>query len=197
VTIFTLPYHTEFVGNLRNPRIVPISFHSNGSFSLSLALLGLLCLTSISETWAHSDVPIRAFGLVAQTTDAAAPANPPPGAGGETGRWFTFIEQLFQSNILLVVGIFVLFYAIFIAPERRRRAEEAKLMAGLKKNDRIVTIGGIHGTIVNLADNEVVTIKVDESSGTRIRINRSAIARVIAEPTDATDKDDTNATNKS
>ncbi len=117
--------------------------------------------------------------------DAMAEGAPPP-------RKLTFIEQLIQSGILLPIGLVVLFYAVFLAPERRRKAEEAKMMSTLKKNDRVVTIGGIHGTVAATSgESDIVTIKIDESSGTRIRVNRSAIAKVISETDSTTEKDKT------
>ena len=71
---------------------------------------------------------------------------------------------------------------IVLMPERRRKAEEAKMMSAIKKNDRIVTVGGIHGTIVAAPpESSVVTIRIDENSNTRIKINRSAIASVVSD----------------
>ena len=52
----------------------------------------------------------------------------------------------------------------------------------LKENDRVVTIGGIHGVVTNVQrDAERVTIRVDESTGTKLRVNMSAIARVLTD----------------
>ncbi len=59
------------------------------------------------------------------------------------------------------------------------------MMSTLKKNDRVVTIGGIHGTIVAApAEGGVVTIRIDENANTRIKVNRSAIAKVISDKED-------------
>ena len=71
-----------------------------------------------------------------------------------------------------------LFYSLVLAPERRKRAEAEHLRTSLKKNDRVVTAGGIHGTIAAIDDDhDLVTVKVD--GNTRLKINRSAIASVI------------------
>ena len=79
---------------------------------------------------------------------------------------------------LIVIGL--LFYFMLIWPERKRKREHEEMLANLKKNDRIVTVGGIYGTIVNVQkDAEDVSIKVDESSNTRLRITRNSIGRVI------------------
>ncbi len=88
--------------------------------------------------------------------------------------------SLFQSPLLPFLAIGLLFYFMIMRPERRRRSELAGMLENLKKNDRIVTAGGIYGTVVNVqkGDSDVV-IKVDESSNTRLRVTRSSIARVL------------------
>lgn len=129
----------------------------------------------------------RALTLIAQ--DAApggAPAVADPGAGD------------FLSPFLLPAGLLFLFYFIVIAPERRRKSEEAKLMASLKKNDRVVTIGGIHAVVAAVTpDSDVVTLRIDENANTRIKVNRSAIARIVneapANSSESTKDDDSSA----
>ena len=91
----------------------------------------------------------------------------------------TFVRIL-ENPLTPIIGLFFLFYFIFIVPERRRKAEEARMMSTLKKNARVVTIGGIHGTVVATSgDSKVVTVRIDDN--TRIKLNRSAIATVISE----------------
>jgi preprotein translocase subunit YajC len=108
--------------------------------------------------------------------------------GGDAGGGI--LNQLVSNPLILPVGLLVIFYLTFIAPERRRRAEEAKMMASLKKNDRVVTVGGIHATVVSVgADSDVVTLKIDESSNTRIKVNRSAIAKIVNPQKESKDKD--------
>jgi preprotein translocase subunit YajC len=79
---------------------------------------------------------------------------------------------------LLIIG--VLFYFMLIRPEKRKRAELNEMLRNLKKNDRVVTIGGIHGTIVNVQEgSEEVTIRVDENTNTRLRVQRNSVAQVV------------------
>ena len=74
----------------------------------------------------------------------------------------------------------VLFYVMIIRPQNRKQAELKSMLGSLKKNDRVITAGGIHGTIVNAPqDSDDVTIKVDENTNTRLRVQRSSISRVI------------------
>lgn len=125
----------------------------------------------------------NAVGLLAQD-DAAQPE-------------MTFFQRLLTNPLILPVGLVVLFYLTLIAPERRRKADEAKLIASLKKNDRVVTIGGIHGTVVATSpETGIVTLRIDENSNTRIKVNRTAIANILRdgkENKDASGKETTSA----
>jgi preprotein translocase subunit YajC len=97
----------------------------------------------------------------------------PPDAGGG-GSPFSLLPGL-----MLIV---VLFYFLMIRPERRKQAAHRSLLQDLKKNDRVVTIGGIYGVVTNVArENDEVTIKVDEAGNSKLRITFGAVARVITE----------------
>lgn len=79
-----------------------------------------------------------------------------------------------------LVVIMVLFYFMLIRPQKRKEQELRQMVHNLKENDRVVTIGGIYGVVTNVQrDAERVTIRVDESTGTKLRVNMSAIARVL------------------
>ena len=75
--------------------------------------------------------------------------------------------------IIFLVVIFGLFYFVMIRPQRKRQKEHESLMQGLQKGDRVITAGGIYGTIESLSDDSVV-IKI-ESGGT-IRVARGSVA---------------------
>lgn len=63
-----------------------------------------------------------------------------------------------------------------------------KMLEHLKKNDRIVTVGGIFGTVVNVdKGTDQITIKVDEATNAKLRILRSAVSRVIVADEGATE----------
>ncbi|OHB77038.1 MAG: preprotein translocase subunit YajC [Planctomycetes bacterium RBG_16_64_10] len=98
---------------------------------------------------------------------------PQPGGGG------------FASMLPALMMIFVAFYFLLIRPEQRKRKAQMALLNSLKKNDRIVTVGGIYGVVTNVQrDADEVTIKVDESNNTKIRITFGSVARVITGGTD-------------
>jgi len=65
-----------------------------------------------------------------------------------------------------------------ILPQQKRERERQSLIASVQKNDRVVTIGGIHGVVTAVHDNEV-TLKVDEDNNVRLRFSRSAVARIV------------------
>ncbi len=78
--------------------------------------------------------------------------------------------------------IFAIFYVVIILPERKKQKSRQGLLDALKKNDRVVTIGGVCGVVasVNRDRNEVV-LKVDESNNTKLVFTVSAIDHVVAE----------------
>jgi preprotein translocase subunit YajC len=87
---------------------------------------------------------------------------------------------------LIVIGF--LFYLILLRPESRKRKEHASLLSNLKKNDKVVTIGGIYGKVFDVQrEQDRVTLKIDEVTNTKIDVTFGAIARVIGE--EPADKD--------
>ena len=98
-------------------------------------------------------------------------------AAAPEGDMMTMIVQFAP---FIVIG--VLFWMLMIRPESKKNADLNKMREALKKNDRILTIGGIFGTVVNVQkDAKDVTIRVDEGNNTRLRILRSSIALVLGE----------------
>ena len=95
-------------------------------------------------------------------------------AGGGTDAFF--------SSMAIPLGItLVLMYLLLMRPEQKKRKDMERLLAGIKKNDHVVTIGGIFGTVV-LANpgSKSVTIRVDDGTGTKLKVLRSAISQVGA-----------------
>lgn len=78
--------------------------------------------------------------------------------------------------------IMLLFYFMILRPQRNKEKTFRSMIDNLKEKDRVVTIGGIHGVVTNVQrDADLVTIRVDESSGTKIRVGTSAITRVVTD----------------
>jgi len=82
--------------------------------------------------------------------------------------------------ILMVAGLILMGYFLFIRPMKQKEQEARNMVQNLKENDRVVTIGGIHGVVTNVQrEAERVTIRVDETTGAKLKLNISAIARVV------------------
>ena len=108
---------------------------------------------------------IKVIGQLLSLQAVVLAQDPPPGGGAGAG-----------SMLPLFVMIGIAFYLMILRPETKRKSDMDRMHKELKKNDRVVTIGGIHGTIVNASpDAEDVTIKVDEGSNAKLRINRTAV----------------------
>jgi preprotein translocase subunit YajC len=71
--------------------------------------------------------------------------------------------------------VFAIFYFLIIRPQNKKQKETQQMLKALKKGDRVVTIGGIRGTIFSIKEDAVV-LKVDDN--TKIQFSRSAIAHV-------------------
>lgn len=80
------------------------------------------------------------------------------------------------STIVMFAAIILVFYFLIIRPQRKRDKEAKDMMANLKKGDKIVTIGGIRGTVAVVKENTVI-VKVDDN--TRIEFTKTAIAQVL------------------
>jgi preprotein translocase subunit YajC len=81
---------------------------------------------------------------------------------------------------ILVIGVFIYFLAI--RPMKKQERERKTLLEALKKNDRVLTSGGIIGVIANIREKEdEIVLKVDESSNVRLRMTRSSIVRVLSD----------------
>ena len=105
---------------------------------------------------------------LAQATSQPAGARP---SGTEV-----FLRQFLP--LFLIIGVFWWWMSRSRRKERRRFQE---MLDNLKRNDRVQTIGGIIGTVVESRGDEVV-VKVDESSNVKLRFSRGAIKEVVREP---------------
>jgi preprotein translocase subunit YajC len=85
-----------------------------------------------------------------------------------------------------LIAIMVFFYFLILRPQKNKEQALRTMVTNLKEKDRVVTIGGILGVVTNVQrDRDEVTIRVDEATGTKIRVNSSAISRVITDENNA------------
>ncbi|HEX8911746.1 MAG TPA: preprotein translocase subunit YajC [Humisphaera sp.] len=105
---------------------------------------------------------------LAQAAGQPAPQQPP-----------TFLEMMTSWQGLLMALVLVFYIFIFSNKRKETRAKKEK-MAGMKRGDRVQTIGGILGKVVEVEERKVL-LKVDESSNTKIWFSRDAIHAVLGE----------------
>jgi preprotein translocase subunit YajC len=80
------------------------------------------------------------------------------------------------AQVLPILAIGLVFYFIVIAPANKQRKKTQQMLSSLKKGDRVVTSGGIYGTIQGV-EAEVVYLKIAEN--VKVKVSRSAITGVI------------------
>ena len=87
------------------------------------------------------------------------------GAAGEGGGGF--------SAFIPLILMFVIFYFLLIRPQQKKTKALREMIGNLKKGDRIVTTGGIHGRITGMSD---TTLTVEISDKVRVKLNRANVA---------------------
>ena len=88
-------------------------------------------------------------------------------------------------SFLVMMGlIFAIFYFFLIRPQMRQQRERDEMQRQVKKGDRVLTQGGMYGTVTQAYDQDVV-LRVDEDKGVKVRVTRSGIAGVVSGDKDA------------
>lgn len=80
------------------------------------------------------------------------------------------------STLIMMVVIFAIFYFLMIRPQQKKVKEHKKMVDEIKKGDRVITAGGMYGTVDNLSDT-TLTIKIAE--GVKVKITRGSIGTVV------------------
>ena len=99
--------------------------------------------------------------------DLAFAAAAPPGGG----------SQSMLPTIVMVASMLAIFYFLLLRPQQKQKQEREQMLAAMKRGDRVVTTGGLHGTITSLNEHTVVLRVTDQ---VKIEFDRSAIGRVVA-----------------
>jgi preprotein translocase subunit YajC len=122
---------------------------------------------------ADSIIPANWAALLAQAAGGGA------GGGG-------VLDLLTGGGMMVpLVLTMLLMYFLLMRPEQKKRKDLEKVLSNLKKNDHVVTVGGIFGTVVSTSDSKTIVIRIDDSNGTKVKVLRSAISYVggdAAEP---------------
>ncbi|MBI2619409.1 MAG: preprotein translocase subunit YajC [Ignavibacteriales bacterium] len=82
------------------------------------------------------------------------------------------------STLVMFALIFLIFYFMIIRPQQKRQKERQKMLDAVKKGDKIITGGGVHGTIVGI---EEKTVLVQIADNVKVKVERSSITAVTRE----------------
>ena len=80
------------------------------------------------------------------------------------------------SSLLPFLLIIVVFYFLILRPQQKRQKDRAKLLEGVKKGDKIITSGGIHGTVEGMEDSAVL-VKIADN--VKVKMDKAAIATIV------------------
>ena len=95
---------------------------------------------------------------------------PPPQGGSAEGSLFSTLIMF-----ALIIGIF---YFLILRPQQKRQKERQKMLEAVKKGDRIVTAGGLHGTVAGIDEK---TLLVQIADNVKVKVDRTAVASIIRE----------------
>lgn len=119
-------------------------------------------ISSESTEWATGEVTVEDGAPVAGTREGA------PRQGSQLMQFLPFIL------------IFVVMYMFLFRGPKKKQQQHQKMVQSLRRNDKVRTIGGILGTVIDIRDDEI-TLKVDESNNTKIRVAPSAISKTLSD----------------
>jgi preprotein translocase subunit YajC len=112
--------------------------------------------------------------LLAQTTRAAT-TQPKP-------WWAQLVQSL--GSVMPLILLVVVFFWVTTRTRRKQEREKRDMLGAMKRGDRVQTIGGILGNIVEVREDKIL-VKVDEGNNTKVWFARSAIHRVLGDEADA------------
>ena len=88
-------------------------------------------------------------------------------------------EKMMMDNLFILGMLFFIFYFILIRPQQKRVKTHREMMKALAKGNRIMTTGGIIGTITKLEGDDIVVVEI--AQGVKVRIARSAVSEVMSD----------------
>jgi preprotein translocase subunit YajC len=120
-------------------------------------------------------------------TESTGAAPGTPGEGGDAAAPPAGGFDLF--TMLLIFGAVILFMMMLGGGSRKQRKKQAEMLAAMSKGDKVVTIGGIRGSVVEVREDEIV-VKVDENNNTRMKFSKESIREVLSDKPEKADKSD-------
>ena len=118
--------------------------------------------------------------FIAQTTQGTGGATTQPAAPAPT--WARLVQSL--GSMLPIFLLIIVFFWMTTRTRRKQEREKQDMLGAMKRGDRVQTIGGILGNVVEVHENWVL-VKVDEGNNTKVKFARSAIHRVLGDEAEA------------
>ena len=161
--------------------------------SLIYTILILLSMGLTADTNAPAKDSAATTGTAASAPAAPEKAKGDKGAGdsgkaaGQGANGDQGGGSILPYTLIIIV---VLGYFLIVAPERKKSKAFKDQMSSIKKNDKVVTIGGIQGIVTNIdREHDKITLRVDDTTNTKIDFTLGAISRVLSTETSEKDKD--------
>ncbi|MFM1800915.1 MAG: hypothetical protein RJA81_267 [Planctomycetota bacterium] len=113
--------------------------------------------------------------MLSDSFDLLAQVKPADGSGGSL------------IPLALMVGLVVVYYFLIVGlPQRRMQRERRNMLSALKKNDRVMTTGGIFGTVVSVDEKQdKVTVRICDEPAVRIQVHLRSVSQILKEDTQA------------
>jgi preprotein translocase subunit YajC len=109
---------------------------------------------------------------LAHRVDLVLAGAAPPGGSG---------SGAVVTQLLFFAAIFAIFYFLLIRPQQKQKGERQRMLATLRRGDKVVTTGGLHGTVTGLTE-QTVTLRVSDQ--VKLDFDRTAVGRVVAQQGD-------------
>ena len=77
----------------------------------------------------------------------------------------------------LMIIMFAVMYFLIIRPQKTKEKKRLEMISNIRKQDRIVTVGGVHGVVVSVKENEII-VRVDDAKDVKLKIDKSAVTSV-------------------
>jgi preprotein translocase subunit YajC len=135
----------------------------------------LWLIAQAAPTQGQSEVPAEPVGQNQTTTVTATGTAADP----NTARPASPMGSSSYMQLLFIGGIILIMYFIMFREPKKRQRQQQQMIQSLKKNDKVRTVGGIIGIVVDVKDDEV-TLKIDESNNTKIKVVASAIGKNLS-----------------
>ncbi len=83
----------------------------------------------------------------------------------------------FMTLIIPFALMFAILYMLIIRPQKQKEKRRLEMIANVRKNDRVITVGGVHGVVLSVKERDVI-VRVDDAKDVKLKIEKSAITTV-------------------